>query len=150
LIALPRLVATLFNRSCLGNREWSRSWQRKFHKLSDSLVRTGFTRFTVSTPFLLERLKSRYPQIWVKAGIFAQIDTPNRARFWEALGADELTLGSFSINRNFPRLDAIRRAVDCKLQLIANHICLPNCPMQPYHQNGFAHSSNGSRRFFLD
>jgi len=48
------------------------------------------------------------------------------------------------------RLAAIRAAVACDLQLIANHVCLPNCPMQPYHQNGFAHSSAGGGRLFID
>ena len=72
------------------------------------------------------------------------------AVFEEDLGADEITLESFSINRNFDRLQNIRRAVRCSLQLIVNHPCLPNCPMQIAHQNDFAHSSDGSRRLFID
>lgn len=140
----------LLNGSCLGNREWSRSWQRKLMRLLDRLGSMGIHRLTVSTPYLLERIKAACPQFHVKAGIYAQIDTPRRARFWRDLGADALTLESFSINRDFDALRAIRQAVDCELQLIANHPCLPNCAMQPYHQNGFAHSSDGSRRLFLD
>lgn len=45
---------------------------------------------------------------------------------------------------------AIRQAVQCDLQLIANHVCLPNCPIQVYHQNGFAHASGGSGALFID
>jgi collagenase-like PrtC family protease len=140
----------LLNSSCLGNREWSRSWQRKLLGLIENLADMGIRRFTVSTPYLLERVKAISPRFHVKVGIFAQIDTPRRARFWRDLGADALTLESFSINRDFDTLRAIRQAVDCELQLIANHPCLPNCAMQPYHQNGFAHSSDGSRRLFID
>jgi hypothetical protein len=66
------------------------------------------------------------------------------------LGADAITVESFSINRNFPRLTAIRDAVRCDLQLIANHVCLPNCPMQVYHQNGFAHASGKTDTLFID
>lgn len=44
----------------------------------------------------------------------------------------------------------IREAVRCGLQLIANHPCLLNCPMQPYHQNGFAHSSDGGGGLYID
>jgi hypothetical protein len=98
----------------------------------------------------LEVFKSRFPEFKVKVGLFAQVDTPLRARFWEDLGADAINLESFSINRDFERLTAIRAAVRCDLQLIANHCCLPNCPMQSYHQNGFAHSSDGSRTLFMD
>lgn len=140
----------LLNSSCLGNREWSRSWQRKLVRLLDQLGTMGIRRFTVSTPYLLERVKAILPESYVKAGIYAQIDTPRRARFWRDLGADALTLESFSINRDFDTLRAIRGAVDCELQLIANHPCLPNCPMQSYHQNGFAHSSDGSRNLYID
>jgi collagenase-like PrtC family protease len=140
----------LLNASCLGNREWTRPWQRKLTRFLEQLQRIGVTRLTVSTPFLLERVKASFPDFQLKVGIFAQVDTPERARFWEDLGADAVTLESFSVNRDFPRLEAIRRAVACDLQLIVNHACLPNCPMQPYHQNGFAHSSDGSGGVFID
>ena len=140
----------LLNSSCLGNREWGRRWQKKLLRLLDSLGSMGVRRLTVSTPYLLERIKAARPEFYVKAGIYAQIDTPRRARFWRDLGADALTLESFSINRDFAALRAIRGAVEGELQLIANHPCLPNCPMQPYHQNGFAHSSDGSRQLFID
>ena len=33
-------------------------------------------------------MKSRFPQFFVKVGIYAQVDTPERARFWQELGAD--------------------------------------------------------------
>ncbi len=140
----------LLNSSCLGNREWSRRWQRKLMRLLETLGAMGIRRLTVATPYLLERIKAAFPEFYVKVGIYAQIDTPRRARFWRDLGADALTLESFSINRDFAALRAIREAVDGELQLIANHPCLPNCAMQPYHQNGFAHSSDGSRGLFLD
>jgi len=158
--ALSRYVATLqrhgikfnylLNSSCQGNHEWTRSWQKRFMRLMDQLGNIGIRTVTVSTPYLLEVFKSRFPEFKVKVGLFAQVDTPLRARFWEDLGADAINLESFSINRDFERLTAIRAAVRCDLQLIANHCCLPNCPMQSYHQNGFAHSSDGSRTLFMD
>ena len=140
----------LLNSSCLGNREWSSRWQRNLMRLLDRLTEMGVRRLTISTPYLLELVKERRPDFRVKVGIYAQIDTPARARFWEDLGADALTLESLTINRNFPRLRAIHRAVSIPLQLIANHICMPNCPLQSYHQNGFAHASDGSGGVFLD
>ncbi len=140
----------LLNGSCFGNREWSRSWQKKVSSLLDKLGNMGVRRLTVSTPFLLEMIKSRFPEFKVRVGIYAQVDTPRRARFWEDLGADAITLESFSINRDFSRLSKIRQSVQCDLQLIANHVCLMNCPMQSYHQNGFAHASDNSESLFID
>jgi collagenase-like PrtC family protease len=139
----------LLNGSCFGNLEWSRSWHKKMSLLLDKLGDMGVRRLTVSTPFLLELIKHRFPEFKVRVGIYAQVDTPRRARFWEDLGADAITLESFSINRNFNRLTTIRQSVQCELQLIANHVCLMNCPMQSYHQNGFAHASN-TQNLFID
>ncbi len=140
----------LLNSSCLGNREWTRRFQRRITSLLGSLEQWGISRLTVSTPFLLELIKTRFPRFHVKVGIYAQVDTVKRAKFWEDLGADAINLESFSINRDFPRLAAIRRAVRCDLQLIANHPCLPNCPLQYYHMNGIAHASDGSKTLFID
>ncbi len=140
----------LLNSSCQGNREWTRRWQKRLMRMLERLGDLGIRRLTVSTPFLLEVVKSRFPEFRIKVGIYAQVDTPRRAKFWESLGADAINLESFSINRNFARLAAIREAVDCDLQLIANHSCLPNCALQNYHQNGFAHASDGSGGIFLD
>lgn len=126
----------LLNGACFGNREWTRSWQKGVMALLERLGEMGVSRLTVSTPFLLELVKRRFPEFKVRVGIYAQVDTPRRARFWEELGADAIVLESFSINRNFPRLTAIRRAVRCDLELIANHVCLMNCPMQSYPGGG--------------
>lgn len=140
----------LLNGACFGNREWTRSWQKRVMALLVKVGDLGVRRVTVSTPFLLELVKRRFPEFNVKVGIYAQVDTPRRARFWEELGADAITLESFSINRDFRRLAEIRQSVHCDLQLIANHVCLPNCPMQPYHQNGFAHASDDTGTLFVD
>ena len=140
----------LLNGACFGNHEWTRSWQNRVTALLTKLVELGVCRVTVSTPFLLELVKRRFPEFKVRIGIYAQVDTPRRARFWEELGADAIVLESFSINRNFSRLKAIRQAVRCDLELIANHVCLMNCPMQTYHQNGFAHASDDTSTLFID
>ncbi|MGK2857206.1 MAG: U32 family peptidase [Thermoanaerobaculia bacterium] len=140
----------LLNGACFGNREWTRPWQKLVTGLLVRLGDLGVRRVTVSTPFLLELVKRRFPEFKVRVGIYAQVDTPRRARFWEDLGADAITLESFSINRSFRRLAAIRQSVRCELQLIANHVCLPNCPLQTYHQNGFAHASDDTGALFID
>ena len=140
----------LLNGACFGNSEWTRPWQKRVTALLAKLGDMGVERVTVSTPYLLELVKRRFPGFKVRVGIYAQVDTPRRARFWEDLGADAITLESFSINRDFRRLAAIRQAVRCDLQLIANHVCLMNCPLQTYHQNGFAHASDDSGKIFID
>jgi collagenase-like PrtC family protease len=140
----------LLNAACLGNQEWTKAFQKSVNELLDWLSQIKVDTITIVAPYLLQIIKSRYPHFKVKVGIYAQVDTVKRARFWEDLGADAINLESFSINRDFEKLVRIREAVRCDLPLIANHFCQPNCPYQIQHQNGHAHASNQQRRFLID
>ena len=73
----------LLNGACFGNHEWTHSWQKRVTALLTKLGELGVSRVTVSTPFLLELVKRRFPEFRVKVGIYAQVDTAQRARFWE-------------------------------------------------------------------
>ncbi len=55
----------LLNGSCFGNREWTRAWQKKAMTLLKKLSVMGVRRLTVSTPFLLELIKQRFPEFKV-------------------------------------------------------------------------------------
>lgn len=140
----------LLNAACLGNREWTKSFNRELRELLDWLSEVEVDTITVVAPILLQIIKTHYPRFRVKVGIYAQVDTVKRAQYWEELGADAINLESFSINRDFEKLALIREAVGCDLPLIANHFCQPNCPYQIQHQNAHAHASSTKRRFLID
>lgn len=140
----------LLNASCLGNREWTRPFHRRFDRLLGWLEGMGVETVTVVSPYLLKIIKRHFPRFKVKVGIYAQVDTVKRARYWEDLGADGINLESFSINRHFEKLERIREAVRCDLILIANNFCLPNCPLQLQHQNGHSHASCPGGGFLVD
>ncbi|MHB9130175.1 MAG: U32 family peptidase [Armatimonadota bacterium] len=141
----------LLNPACLGNSEFTTAFQRNLYHLLDWVVEIGVEWVTVSLPLLLEMVKARYPQLKVKVGVYAQVDTPVRARFWEDLGADCITLVPLTVNRDFPRLRTIREAVKCELQLLANATCLKECPLAYYHNTGLSHASQSKgERFMID
>jgi collagenase-like PrtC family protease len=140
----------LLNAACLGNLEWTKSFHTALNELLDWVSEIGADTVTVVLPYLAQIVKKRYPHFKVKVGIYAQVDTVQRARYWEDLGVDAINLESFSINRDFQKLGRIREAVRCDLPLIANHFCQPNCPFQIQHQNGHAHASGKERRFLID
>jgi hypothetical protein len=111
----------------------------------------GVDSVTLSIPYLIELVKTRYPHFKVKVGVFANVDTARKAVFFENLGADCIALQPLVINRNFSRLKSVREAVKCELQLIANSNCLLECPMTPYHNVGLSHASQpASKGFFID
>jgi len=101
-----------------------------------------------SHPFLLELVKRRLPRVQGKSWDYAQWTRPGRPLL-ESLGrmpsfwSGSRSTGTSAVWRHPP-------AVRCDLELIANHVCLMNCPMQNYHQNGFAHASDDTGTLFID
>jgi hypothetical protein len=85
--------------------------------------------------------------------VYARVDGVAKAKFWEDLGADCITLESITVNRDFPMLQAIRQAVQLELQLIANSNCLIFCPLSGQHMVNLSHASqkgHRSRGFMID
>lgn len=143
----------LLNATCLGNEEWTISGQRRLNALLDWLINAGVEMVTVSIPYILQLIKKRYPQLKVCVSTQAGVDTIQRAKYWEELGADQITLPEISLNREFEMLKQIRHNVKCELQLIANLDCLYNCPFWVYHAVLNSHGSQSghrSRGFLID
>lgn len=143
----------LLNATCLGNSEWSANWQKRTRSLLDWLGSIGVDAVTVGIPYLLELVKKCYPALQAKVSVCAQVSNSFQAKYWEDLGADEISLAPWSLNRDFEFLSRIRGAVKCRLQIYANTRCLSGCPFVQHHYSSISHSSasNGARNeFFID
>jgi collagenase-like PrtC family protease len=143
----------LINPACLDNREYTRPGQADLERLLGFVEECGVTSVTVSLPFLLPIIKRRHPRLNVRVGVYARVDCVSKARFWEELGADCITLESIAVNRDFDVLQAIREAVKLDLQLIANSNCLIFCPLSGQHMVNLSHASqkgHRSRGFMID
>lgn len=141
----------VLNATTMANREWSIRGRRKLESLLDFLADAGVDRVTVAIPFLLEFIKRRFPDLDVAVSTQAMVGTPDKARRWQELGADGITLSVLDVQRDFKVLEAIRKAVDIPLQLIGNLLCLQGCPAGIYHSALNAHASQtGMSRFVID
>jgi collagenase-like PrtC family protease len=143
----------LINPACMDNREYTRQGQAGLERLLGLVEECGVTAVTVSLPFLLPIIKRRHPRLKVRVGVYARVDSVAKAKFWEEMGADCITLESISVNRDFALLKAIRKAVKAELQLIANSNCLMFCPMSGQHMVNLSHASqkwHASRGFMID
>ncbi len=143
----------LLNAACLDNREWTRKGQREIRRLLDWLVEIGVDAVTVSLPYLLDLIKRSYPQLQVTVGVFAGVDHVQKAKMWEELGADCITLESLSVNRRFSLLASLRKSVRCDLMLLVNTNCLQSCPFSQAHMVALSHASQAghpSHGFLLD
>lgn len=143
----------LLNATCLGNYEWSGKFQKRLNKRLEWISKLGIKRVTVSIPYLLELIKKRFSHLEVTVSTMAETDSLRRAKFWQDLGADCITLSVHGPNRDFPLLRLLKKELDIKLRLIANTQCIPQCPAPYYHSNLSAHASQGfhpSKGFMID
>ena len=139
----------LLNSACTANEESTRQGQERLTRLLDWLGEVAVDSVTVVLPFLCRLIKRRYPKFKVKVGVFAGVDDAIKARAWEDLGADAITLDSHAVNRDFRLLEAIRRSVSCDLQLLVNVNCLSSCPFARAHMVALSHASQSGRSPFL-
>ncbi|MDI6886514.1 MAG: peptidase U32 family protein [archaeon] len=124
------------NPSCLGGSHLTFEGYKKFMWYFEELNKAGVDGVTVAEPYLIELLRD-FPMEKVVSCI-AHINSPQRAEFFEDLGADTITMDT-NINRNFAVLEAITKAVTCGIRLLVNEGCLYACPFRHAHFNLFSH-----------
>ena len=143
----------LLNPACMDNAEYTRKGQKTLRGMVDFIESIGAGSVTIALPSILPIIKKHNPSLKVRVGVYARVDCVAKARFWEDMGADCITLESISVNRNFRLLGAIRKAVKVELQLIANSNCLMFCPLSGQHMVNLSHASQSRHRsvgFLID
>ena len=143
----------LLNTTCIGNLEFTRKGYHRIRKLLDWLGEIGVYTVTLSMPFLVEVLKKHYPSIKVKISTQAGVNSLEKVRIWEEIGADAFTLSHVEMNRDFKEIKRITSNSKSEMQLIANMICKRGCPYITLHGNFNAHASHSwakTNRYNLD
>jgi collagenase-like PrtC family protease len=142
----------LLNGACLDNLEMTRQGNRALFDHIEWVAATGADKVTVTLPILLVWLKRHFPDFKVVVSSWARVANVKRAKYWENLGADEIILAEYA-TRDFASLKALRKALTCKIEVIANPSCLYMCYLDTNHINMMSHSSQGghvSAGFVLD
>lgn len=130
----------LINATCFDNLEFTKKGYEKTMKHLEWISSTGANMVTVTLPFLLQMIRKEFPHLKVCVSSFARVQNVHLAKYWEGMGADKLILPE-AIGRDFQMLRLIRESVDCELELIANHCCLFQCPLDLHHRNMVSHGS---------
>lgn len=133
----------LLNGACLANKEQDEEWQKKVREFLDYLRDIGVNALTVTNPFLLQIIKKYYTCFTVRISTFACIDSCEKAKFWEEMGADYLCVDFVKINRDFKELKyMVDHLKTAKIELLMTNSCLKNCPYIHTHTAGLSHASN--------
>lgn len=133
----------LLNPLCMNNRDVIAEDHQKMIAFLDQLYEGGIRWVTINSPYLLELIKNRYPDMKITIGLYAFINNVQQAMHWVAMGADELTMMP-NYTRNFPGLRELLttlRTYDVNIRIIANNGCLHECPFCVAHGSSTAASS---------
>jgi len=142
----------LLNGACQDNLEMTREGNRILFDHIEWVAKTGADMVTVTLPIMLIWIRRHFPQFKVVVSSWARVANVKRAKYWEDLGADTIILAEYA-TRDFAALRSMRRALRCKLEVIANPSCLYMCYLDTNHINMMSHSAQGghiSGGFVLD
>ncbi len=132
-------VNYLANSLCLGDLGYEKDGRDKIIRYLGEVYNAGADIITISSPYLLRLVKSEFPSLKVEISVHAHVDTVQKFRRWEELGADIINLPA-GVNRDFELLSIIARSrVDA--ELLVNESCLFNCPYALYHHTLSSHRS---------
>lgn len=133
----------LLNGACLANNEQNTEWQNNLKSFLDYLRDIGVNALTVTNPFVLQLIKKYYNCFTVRVSTFACIDSFEKAKFWEEIGADYICVDFVKINRDFRTLkymvDNLKKS---KIELLMTNSCLKDCPYIHTHTTSLSHASN--------
>ena len=97
----------LFNGACCDNAEQNPEWQAEFIEFLKYLDSVGVNAYTVTNPMILKIIKKYFPSSICRVSTFACVDTLEKARYWESMGADIICADFVKINRDFEMLKAM-------------------------------------------
>ncbi len=137
--AMGSAFVYVMNATCMGNRELSGEGRWEILQRCQWLSEIGAAGIVLANPLVIELVREAFPELEVHVSVLAEVDSPNAARFYDGLGATVIHVAP-QVNRNVPRLRAIRRSVSCRISILANEGCLLECPIRRYHAALLSHS----------
>ncbi|MFW9969063.1 MAG: U32 family peptidase [Candidatus Odinarchaeota archaeon] len=136
----------LLNAPCMNNMEYDAHYHKELINYLQWINDIGADSVIVSIPFLIQLIKEQFPKLKIRVSTISHVNSVNRARFYEMLGADEIT-PDVMINRDFKTLKKIKEKIKCKIVILLTDGCLYQCPFRYYHYNILGHSSQTYQQF---
>ena len=110
----------------------------------------GIRAFTLNSPILIKYVKREFKDVFVTLGLYAYPTTIQHIEYWRNWGVDEITL-DHGFNRRFDLLRKLLtqyKDTDLHLRVIANNLCLRECPFRLAHGCFVGHSD--PEKFSMD
>lgn len=132
------------NPACFGNLEFSRQGMEQISDLLSQLHDIGIESLTVTSPSLIEMVKSSLLPFTIKGSAICEINSPGKAKFYKDLGLERIVVDP-DITRNFRILQNICQEFGPGVEIIINNICYKNCAYKMFHYNHEAHCTSDNK-----
>ena len=136
----------LLNAPCMNNMEDDPTYHKELLNYLQWISDIGADNVIITIPFLIQLVKEQFPNLKIRVSTIAHINSVNRAKFYERLGATEFT-PDVMINRDFKTLENMRKSIGMKIVLLLTDGCLYQCPFRYYHYNILGHASQTHQQF---
>lgn len=104
---------------------------RNISNLLDELEKIAINTLTISNHELIAFVKQHYP-FQISTSILCGIDSLEKALEYKNLGCDIICL-DYKMNHNLQFIKEVKSKTQAKIKLLANNLCLPDCPYKEEH-----------------
>jgi collagenase-like PrtC family protease len=116
----------VLNAPCMSGQEFVRETHEKMITEFQWIQDVGSDGVVLTIPYLMEIVKAQFPKLKIRVSTIAKVNSVNKARYFEALGASAIT-PDIMINRNFRVLEKMVKATKCEINLLMTDGCLYEC-----------------------
>lgn len=132
----------LINPLSMDQNELDPVMGKKIRDFLHTMYDMGIKAFTLNSPILIKYVKREFKDAFVTLGLYAYPTTIQHIEYWRNWGVDEITL-DHGFNRRFDLLKKLLtqyKDTDLHLRVIANNLCLRECPFRLAHGCFVGHS----------
>ncbi|WP_455529288.1 hypothetical protein, partial [Ruminococcus sp.] len=140
----------LINPLSMDQNELDPDMGKKIRNFIHTMYDMGIKAFTLNSPILIKYVKREFKDAFVTLGLYAYPTTIQHIEYWRNWGVDEITL-DHGFNRRFDLLRQLLtqyKDTDLHLRVIANNLCLRECPFRLAHGCFVGHSD--PEKFSMD
>jgi collagenase-like PrtC family protease len=122
----------LLNAPSYSNYEYSHAGQLELEELLQFLCDCGVASVTVTAPFLVELIASRFPQLEIVVSTIGYVHAKRGIDQFSNAGASRIVL-DVEANRDFRFLRHVTPRVQPTLEIVVNPVCLYQCHFKFNH-----------------
>ena len=128
------------NASCMGNLDVDDKSIKQLEVFINELTDIGINTYTIALPSLIDIVQSIKPRAIIKASAICEINSIEKALHYKNRNIKRMVVDP-DITLRFDILKNICAVFDGEVEIIANNMCLKNCPYKMFHYNHEAHCS---------